>query len=382
MNIAESGGNMDKRKLYRQILVNLLVTILFILILIYVVPKLLGFFLPFVIGWVVAMIANPLVKTLEKHMKVVRKWSSVAIIIVVLGTIIAGAYFLTSALVIQGKNFISDMPDNYSMMEESLIDFTEDLQKKYQFIPEKAISGAQTFIRNLDDNISLMIQDLKLPGLDDAGNIVKAVADIFFMVIVTIISAYFFIAEKDHIMEKMKAAMPKGMRDFYNVVADNFRMAIGGYFKAQLKIMVVIVLILFIGFMIIDVQYAILLAFLIGFLDFLPVFGTGTVIWPWALIELVNGDYTRAIILMILYGICQVVKQVLQPKMVGDSIGLNPLATLFFLYIGYKFGGIIGIIIGIPIGMIIVNLYRSGAFERLLRGIGILIKSINEYRKY
>ena len=75
-------------------------------------------------------------------------------------------------------------------------------------------------------------------------------------------------------------------------------------------------------------------------------------------------------------------KQMLQPKMVGDSIGLNPLLTLFFMFVGYRFGGIFGMIIGIPVGMVLVNFYRVGIFDRLIRGFKIIANSINEYRKY
>ena len=90
---------------------------------------------------------------------------------------------------------------------------------------------------------------------------------------------------------------------------------------------------------------------------------------PWAIIDVISGNYFRAIGLVIIYLICQVVKQLLQPKMVGDSIGLNPLATLLFMFVGYRLYGVFGMIIGIPVGMVLVNMYRIGMFDRLIRGI-------------
>jgi predicted PurR-regulated permease PerM len=112
------------------------------------------------------------------------------------------------------------------------------------------------------------------------------------------------------------------------------------------------------------------------------VFGTGAVLWPWALLDMLAGNYFRAIGLVVIYLICQITKQVLQPKMVGDSIGISPLATLFFLYVGYRLYGIVGMIIGVPVGMVIINLYRVGMFDRLIKGFKIIIHDLNEFRKF
>jgi predicted PurR-regulated permease PerM len=132
-----------------------------------------------------------------------------------------------------------------------------------------------------------------------------------------------------------------------------------------------------------DIDYSALVAFGVSFLDFLPVFGMGAVLWPWMSIDIIGANYTEAILLGVLYGICQLIRQVLQPKLVSDAVEMNPLLTLIFMYIGYKLmNGIWGLILGIPIGMVIVSLFRIGAFDRLTKGIKIIVKMINDFRKY
>ena len=121
----------------------------------------------------------------------------------------------------------------------------------------------------------------------------------------------------------------------------------GGYFKAQFKIMGVVALILLVGFAILRIRYAVLFAVLIAVLDFLPFFGTGTVLIPWAVLKVFSADYEFAVGLIIIYLVSQLVRQLIQPKIVGDTIGLNPLATLFCMFIGYKVGGIIAMIIAV-----------------------------------
>ncbi len=375
-------GNIKKWQLYLKIVINLMLAFLVLLFLILGVPRLLGFFIPFVIGWIIAMICNPLVKFLERKLKIVRKFSSAFIIIVVLGAVILLLYIIGNQVFRQASSMIGNLDNIYSDFEKSLTGIANEFGEKYKLFPTKITQGIENFFLHLDEYIKEFLSNMKRPTIGDASDMVKAVGNGFFMFIITIISSYFFIAEKDHMVEGFKKWIPESSLNYYNLVTSNFKKAVGGYFKAQFKIMVIITIILFIGLKIISADYALLLALLIAFLDLLPVFGTGTVLWPWMLIDLLNKRYQETLILLALYIICQTVKQLLQPKMVGDSIGLTPLMTLFFLFIGYRFGGLFGVIVGIPIGMIVVNLYRAGLFDTLIRGIQIIINDINKYRKF
>jgi len=176
--------------------------------------------------------------------------------------------------------------------------------------------------------------------------------------------------------------VPMSIQQYYHVVMDNIKTAVGGYLKTQLKLMIIIMLALLLGFKLLDVEYALLLAFITAILDFLPVFGTGTIIGPWVVFKIISGDYLYAVFLVIIYLVCLLLKQLLQPKIMGDSVGLSPLYALFFMFVGYRINGIIGMIIGIPIGMVLLSFYRAGFFNRILKGFKIIIHDINEFRKY
>ena len=124
-----------------------------------------------------------------------------------------------------------------------------------------------------------------------------------------------------------------------------------------------------------------ILAELIAFLDFLPLFGTGTALFPWALVKLLSGEWAFAAGLILLYVLTQAVRQIIQPKIVGDSMGLSPFATLFFLYLGFKLRGISGMILAVPIGILAVNLYQFGTFDSLIANVRLLADEINRFRK-
>lgn len=373
---------MSRRSLYGKIFVNLLIALIVMLGCIFVVPKVLGFFFPFVIGWIIALICNPLVKWLEKRLKFMRKLSSALIIIVVLGAVVFAIYGIGYLLIEQAVDFIKNIDAMYANFEHALQNIATTFGEKYKLFPAKITEGIQNFLLHLDDYAGDIVSKVELPSISSASGVVKGIGNAFFMFIIALLSSYFFIAEKDLLLEEFKKKIPSSVLKNYNLITSNFKQAIGGYFKAQFKIMLVVGLILYIGFLFVGVDYAILFAFIIAFVDLLPVFGTGTIIWPWAVIEVINGNYIRAGVLLLLYVICQVVKQLLQPKMVGDSIGMSPLMTLFVLFIGYRLAGLLGILIALPIGMVIINLYRAGVFDNWIRGIKILLHDLNEYRKY
>lgn len=375
---------MKNLNMYGKILLNLLILISIVCFCIFFIPPLLKFFLPFVIGWIIAMIANPLVRFMEKKIKIVRKHGSAIIIIAVLAAVIGIIYltclFLKNEIVSLMK-YLQDQ-NNYSVIESQLEVAATKIEGLFKGLPFGIQDKVVDFVSNLDEYIKELITDIKIPAISMAGNVAKNVVEVLFTSIIAILSSYFFIAERDYIIEKIHKIIPQSVQKQIDIIGESFKTAVGGYFKAQFKIMIVITLILFISFLFLKVPYSFLLALGIAFLDFLPIFGTGAILWPWAFIDLFSGKYVEVVCLMIIYAVCQVVKQILQPKMVGDSIGMSPLMTLVFMYIGYKIAGIIGIIIGIPIGMVLINLYHTGIFNHNIQGIKIIINDINEYRKF
>lgn len=373
---------MNEPKTYARIVVNFLLVLAGVLLVVLLGPKLISFFMPFVIAFFISSIANPLVRFMEKKIKIVRKYSSVIIIVLVLGTVVGLLYLLFSFLVKQVMNLYDDRFVIYNELVVLLENFTENLGGFFDMMP---ISLQET-LNSLQDGLAVwagnFVENIELPGIAAVGSYVGSVVDVIFVSIITILAAYFLTAERDNMGAWLDKVMPESVKRYYRMIVASFKKAVGGYFKAQFKIMLILVVIMFIGFEILDIGYSFLLAFLIAFLDFLPVFGTGAVFWPWLVVDIVVGDYKQAIFLGILYLVCQLVKQILQPKMVGDSVGINPLAALLYMFVGYRLAGILGMIIGIPVGMIIVSLYQAGLFDQFIKGLKIIVHDINEFRKY
>lgn len=367
---------------YLKIITNLFVFLAIVLAIVFVVPRVFKFFMPFVIGWILAMLANPIVKFMESHLKIVRKHSTVMVIIGALTIVILIIYIAGVNVVRQVGNLVADIPQIIESVQGDWNDIQKNMSVVYNKLPDNIQDSMANGYENLVDSFSGMVGKLGVPTVNAVGSFAQNIPSALISTIMTILSSYFFIADKERVDGILKKYTPKSIKKYILMIWKEFKRIVGGYFAAQIKIMGIVMVLLFLGFLILKVKYAILLAVLIAFLDMLPFFGTGTALGPWAVFKLLSGDYTLAIGLVVIYGITQLVRQLIQAKIVGDTIGLDPLATLFFMYIGYKLMGVLGMIIAIPTGMILISLYKFGAFDNLIRCIKEVAHDINEYRKW
>lgn len=378
--LEKSGDGLDSVKKYAKVILNIVIPLIEIVLFCILLPKLLVFFMPFVIGWVIAMIANPLVRWLEKRVKIVRRHSSIAIVILVLAGIMGFSYLLISRLVHEAVSFAEDLPELYTAVLTETEALLVRFDSLFRLVPKNVQQNMQEMAGNVGQMISALAQNFAAPTVEAAGSVAKAIPSVLVYTVVTILSSYFFIAEQDKLWEFWRNYLPERVSRYLLYLRGDVKRLIGGYFSAQFKIMFVVAGILLVGFLVLGISHAVLLACAIALLDFLPMFGTGTALLPWALFKLLEGNYAMAVGMVLLYVLTQVVRQMIQPKIVGDSMGLPPLMTLFFLYLGFKIRGLSGMILAVPVGMLAMSFYGYGAFDGLLKNVKILAEAVHRWR--
>ena len=372
----------DTKNRFARIAVNLSVFLCGILFFIFLVPQVLGFFMPFVVGWVISLMANPLVRFLEKKIKIKRKAGSAMVIIVVIALLILILYAVISKLVTETIGFINDLPMIFRSFEGEIRQISKNGNILIAGLPQNIQDAVFNISTTISDFMSNVIEDMGTPTVEAVGSFAKNLPSALIGLIMGILSAYFFIAEKDEISHFLKSNLPKSIQEKWHIFYASLKQAVGGYFLAQLKIEVWIYIMLVIGFMILDIDYGMLIALGIAIFDFFPIFGMGAVLIPWAIIKLLSADYVVAIGFLIMYGVGLLGRQLIQPKIVGDSIGIAPLPTLFLLFLGFKFGGVAGMIFAVPVGIILFNLNRAGIFDNAKLSLRLLVKTINDFRRY
>ncbi|MBA4701179.1 MAG: sporulation integral membrane protein YtvI [Ruminococcus sp.] len=366
----------SRRRPYWQIVVSLIFSLAATAAFIIIGIKALGFLMPFVIGWIISAIATPVVNWLETRLKIVKKLGSALIVVVVLALIVMLIYFAFSRITAEVGDLVENFPGLYAQLEVGLRQIGNTMSGVFLRLPEGVQHGWNAVVENLDQSMGNLVTKISRPTMTAAGNFAKSLPSYLISFIVVMMSAYFFTVERDEVIQWMKKVSPPSVAKRMDLVMDNLKYAVGGYFKAQFKIMAIVFVILFAGFAVLGVHYSVLIAFLIAFLDFLPFFGTGTAMIPWALYTGLVGDYKMTASLIIIYIVTQLVRQLLQPKLVGDSMGMNPLVTLLLLYVGYKVSSVIGMILAVPIGMVLINMIRAGAFDYILDDVRLLVEGV------
>ncbi len=372
--------NSSRKRTYLKVFLNLGISFCILLVCVFLLPRIIIWFMPFVTGWIIALIASPLVHFFEKRLKIRRKAGTAFVIISVIALVILAGYLIGAQLVEQIAEFIGDVPKLWEAAQEDFAQIGEKLSVALKYLPSELQLTINSITGNVQEYFGGIMESISEPTITALGNFVGSLPNIVISVIMSLLFAYFYVADKGYLSGLLEKAIPDSVLVRLQMIKRGLTKAVGGYFKAQLKIEVWMYLLLGIGFSILQVKYAFLIAIGVAILDLLPFFGTGTVLIPWAIIKFLSADYKMVIGLLIIWGVGQLARQLIQPKIVGDSVGLAPIPTIILLFVGYRVAGVIGMIIAVPIGIIILNLYEEGVFDTTINSLKILYAGISNFR--
>ena len=328
---------------------------------------------PFIIGLIIAFLINPLVNFFERKGRMARSLA-VFISLIFIFSILAALITLLVAEIVSGAEYLSSVVPNHV---ETLIDYMEHFFAS-QIIPfYNQLSG---LFKNLEagqqTTILENIQNVGSQVGTTAGNFIQGffgkIPDILSwfpnaatVVLFSLLGTFFISKDWYRLTAMGNRFLPIKAKNSGKTVFIDLKKALFGFIKAQITLISMTTIIILIGLLILRVDYAITIALITGFVDIIPYFGTGAVFIPWIIFEAVAGEMSRAIGLGILYIIVLVQRQVMEPKILSSHIGLDPLATLISLFIGFKLIGFLGLIVG-PVTLVIIStLHRANAFRDL-----------------
>ncbi|HHT56531.1 sporulation integral membrane protein YtvI [Herbinix luporum] len=303
--------------------------------------------LPFIFAYFLAWIVRPVTEFLYKKIKIPRIIGGSISLILLLSIIGTGLFYLGNMLIKQALNFARNIPVYLNVLAGRLDNICSSC--------DELLGLAAGSVRAImDENMLSMVNKVKtdmVPGLT-AKTLYYMVKFIGFIGILLIIfiSAVLIVKEVPELKTKYKNT--EVYNDF-NKVFSKLAEAGMAYFRSQLLIMAMVAIICVIGLVLIKNQYALLLGLGIALLDALPVIGSGMILIPWSIMMLFDGNIYAAAILITTYLICQIIREVLEPKLIGNRIGVKPLYTLISMYMGLKLFGVAGFILG-PVALIII----------------------------
>ncbi len=345
---------MDSRLMDTR-LIKLVYGILTIGILYFVFP----YFVPFLVALVLAVIFEPLVEGLERRLRV-KRIIAVSINYFVFLLVSVSLVFLGSTKIISEILAISEqLPQFLNELDKGMQTLVSEARIFYENLPPEALDSVRAAVANMVEAGNKLIGSSVRALLGTA----TAIPNLFVVVIVTLISFYLFSLRLPELKEQFLDLFTDRARDKVAVIIIDINRAIVGFVRAQLIISGLTYFVILTGLLILGAKYALALALLIVTVDILPILGTGSVIVPWAIFLFIIGNNYMAIGLLVLYVIIIAFRRVVEPKILGQNIGLSALATVISMYVGFKIIGVAGIIAG-PVACIVFKaLRKAGLFQ-------------------
>ena len=304
-------------------------------------PKLLSLALPFVLGFLLSMISEPLVGQLEARWTLRRRIASPIGVTTTLLLISISLAAVTTFFFRQLMNFSPMLPDmvessreGTSVLRSWLLSLAEKMPQSLQ---KTLISGIEQFMSTtlLEDAISA------LPGI--ATGFLSGISKGLLTIVTAILSSYLFSSRLPMIRASIRRKIPKDWHSKEKL--QQFRRSMGGWLLAECKLSMVTFGLLVIGFFLMGLSQSIVWAGIITLVDILPLLGAGTILLPWSILCFLQSDVPKGFALLGIFGIVWLVRSVLEPKLLGKELGLDPLLTLMTIYAGFRLAGLMGMLL-------------------------------------
>ena len=323
---------------------------------------LLPLIMPFCAAALLAVLLYPAVRLLHRRLRIPVLAGGALVLTAFLACLSIGVFYLGRALINQLVAFFQNFAAYQTFLTERVGGICSGCDRIFRLehgtvmgVLESAMS---VFLERIQTNI--------LPALTAKTlQFAAGTAAILGVVLIVLVSTLMMIKDMEYyrgVLRRLKQAPVAGN------ILKNLHGGGAAYLRTQLFILSLVALVLSVGFFLLRNPYALVAGISIAVFDAFPVLGSGLILVPWAAIHLFAGRYYQAVVLLILFLICQVIREVLEPRLLSGKLGIRPVSAMIAIYVGLRLFGISGVILG-PIGLIFV---LAVAPEISVKGLGEL----------
>ena len=332
------------------------IIIIVLLFMRYLFPPMSPFIFGILVAWGLQRPANALSRKLHLPKRIPALLLTIVFYCILFIAVITAGVQIISAL----EHFVPQIPVFARQIIPYISRSLEAIEVQLQEFDPEIVDIVDRVSRELVSSLEKMISSISVAAVRLVSNIVTSMPTVILTVIVAVVSTCFAAIDFDHLLGYVKSRLP---RNFQNTVSTTFATGVDSIRKilaSYITIMGLSFVELSIGFILLGVPYAVGLALLVAVIDIMPILGTGLVLIPWAIIAAVLGSYRMAIGVAALYIVMLVVRNIVEPKLVGQQMGLHPLVTLIAMFVGLQLFGLLGLF-GFPIALsLYIKLTRGG----------------------
>lgn len=322
--------------------------------------KLAVFYMPFLVAFIISLLMEPLIKFVNKRTRLTRKTSAIVVLILVSCILIGLLAWGITSLIQEASNLLQGLNGYIETAYIQVQDIINGIDLTKIKIPEEVTKIIQDSAWDIIGTISNWVKN----GLTSLMNGLTQIPTIAIYVGISLVSIYFISTDKLYMIDQIEHHLPKEWVKRIGHHVRDLISSLGHYLKAEATLILISFITCLIGlyafkFMGLNVAYPLLAALGIGFVDALPILGSGSAMIPWAIISAINGDIQLALAILILWIVISIVRQFAEPRVVSKHIGIHPIFTLIAMYTGFKAIGVLGMFIGPIVLIILKNIFAT-----------------------
>ena len=315
---------------------------------------------------------EPLLRFFQRRLRMPRKAGAIVLILI----LVAALGGIITAIVLRLWGEISSLINNWDQVwntfQSTYQQLAQDMQRWLSYLPQ----GVQDVILSLSDRLLAWLRDMAYNLVPGTTSAVRGLSSFVLAFVFFLLAWFFTAADYPNLRWHLHEKTPKSVRHVGRQAKTAFAAAFGGYVKAEVLVSLGVMVILMVGFLLLKQPYGILLAVLLGIMDFIPIIGSGTVMVPWSIILMAIGNWERGIAMLAVWGVICVFRRVIEPKFVGDQTGLHPLVALLAIYVGLKIGSLLGMILAPVLVLMVRNLWQAGMFHATVRDLTLAARDM------
>jgi len=314
---------------------------------------------PFLLAAVVAIFLEPLNALFMNRFKMNRlaagTVSSTLFTLVLLGLLVLVGFKVVAELIA----FFQKVPGYFMNANQYVDDLMVETKTVFQHLPEDTVIQIENWLLGMTDALTQTVMSLSKTAI----SFISGIPGMFIFFIVFLVAIYMFSYSLPTMKASVLSLFEEKSRPKVDEVLKNLKKSIFGFLRSQLILSALTYIISLLGLLVLDVKYPLAIALLIVIVDIMPILGTGSVLVPWGTFLLATGDIYTGVGLYILFLFITVFRRIIEPKVLGDSIGIGALPALISLYVGLKLVGVVGVFLGPLVVIIYMAMRKAGLFQ-------------------
>lgn len=360
-------------KLFKRLLVRLILTILLILAVFYLLPKVIHLLFPILLAYLVAAMVNPLVNKINHWLSKTkfnysfsRNIITLLLTLIILIIISVVIYLVTAKIIQEIIGLALNIQDNWSNIVSAFEKLESWIGKQVVILPGPAVELLENFTESILNFIQNFSSNLLTHTVSSTGWIISRTGTFSLNFITFFLALYFLMSDFNMIRGFVIQRIDRQLLNSLSLLKNSALKGVIGYIKTQFILAGIAFVFMFLAFTIYQHPYSFIIALALAIVDIIPLLGTIAVLVPWGAIELIGGDTTKGVFLILLGVIFFVFRRLTEPKVMGKQTGLPPLLALIGIYAGIQFSGLWGALLGPLVMILAISVFNSGILDNTI----------------